>query len=451
MIKVHSSRRATGLKPGDYDHEIDLVDRDGSASLRNDSIEPSDISRTDTASRLIPPCSQNGESSPPTPRPNSAADPRPNGNNEDTQNRSGQGSRQSNNVPQSALWSSIEVSAPDTGTFHDEDPSIKPERPRIQRETAIDILYENERGGFLCGNALFSSKALGSLDPPAWTNAYHKPSPTSIFTAQVPDPSWEWAWSDWTVNHQEGMDEHGWEYSFAFSKKFSWHGPKWWNSFVRRRAWIRKRIRKLPEDISADPHMANSDYFVVRSAMDPMRGSQGTLPDGRVPSKGSLTQVSIQETAEKPDIEDVGTLLRILSLSRIDREKLDAVENYLLHAKDLGQLQMVMHDIMSIFVFQASRRHLLTRLTHIYDETTRELEGSDDADLRDRQKALQAAIKHADEETRRLAYWSDIKQMTESGEAVGAVDSEKGWDDDRWQGVDNSGPAEPNSGKLPGS
>lgn len=110
MIKVHSSRRAAGLKPGDYDHEIDLVDRDGSASLRNDSIEPSDISRTDTASRLIRPSSQNGESSSPTPRPSSAADPRPNGNNEDTQNRSGQGSRQSNNVPQSALWSSIEVS-----------------------------------------------------------------------------------------------------------------------------------------------------------------------------------------------------------------------------------------------------------------------------------------------------------------------------------------------------
>src|SRR5690625_4381834 len=108
-----------------------------------------------------------------------------------------------------------------------------PKRPREKRETAIDILYENERGGFLCGIALFSSQALGGLDPPAWStcslavhgqstytyvltpfstaNAYHKTSPTSIYTAQVPDPTWEWVWPEWRVNHQEGMDDDGWE------------------------------------------------------------------------------------------------------------------------------------------------------------------------------------------------------------------------------------------------
>src|SRR4051812_49190219 len=47
-------------------------------------------------------------------------------------------------------------------------------------ETAIDILYENQRGGFLCGAPLFSGKALGNLDPPPWTNFAHKASPTDI-------------------------------------------------------------------------------------------------------------------------------------------------------------------------------------------------------------------------------------------------------------------------------
>ena len=70
-------------------------------------------------------------------------------------------------------------------------------------------------------------------------------------------------------------------------------------------------------------------------------------------------------------------------------------------------------------------------------------------DLRKRHEALKAAIKHADEEVRRLAYWSDVKQMAESGESQGAVDTDAGWQRG-WEGVDQSGPSEPNSGKLPG-
>ena len=39
------------------------------------------------------------------------------------------------------------------------------------RETEIDILYENERGGFLCGSALFSAQALGGLDATPWSRS----------------------------------------------------------------------------------------------------------------------------------------------------------------------------------------------------------------------------------------------------------------------------------------
>jgi hypothetical protein len=45
----------------------------------------------------------------------------------------------------------------------------KPNKRHKERESAIDILYENERGGFLCGTALFSSKALGGLDASPWS------------------------------------------------------------------------------------------------------------------------------------------------------------------------------------------------------------------------------------------------------------------------------------------
>lgn len=151
----------------------------------------------------------------------------------------------------------------------------------------------------------------------------------------------------------------------------------------------------------------------------------------------------------KPDVEDLETLLDTLRFSRIDREKLEATENYLENALDLSNLQQEMHEIMSLFIFQASRRLLLSHLMTIYDDTNKALEQSDTPELRGRRDALKAALKHADEEVRKLAYWSDVKQMAERGESRGAVASDKGWRGE-WQGVDQSGPAEPNRGKLPG-
>jgi hypothetical protein len=248
------------------------------------------------------------------------------------------------------------------------------------------------------------------------------------------------------------VDEGGWEYAFAFGRKFKWHGPKWYNSFVRRRAWTRKRAKKREEDISADPHMLGGDYFVVQPASDRMsRRSQQSLTSSRGHSRRSSAMSSNIEMEEtRPDIEDIETLLQTLRFSRIDREKLEATENYLKNAVDLPKLHEGMHEIMSLFVFQASRRLLLTRLMEIYDGTSKELEKSDTPALRERREALKEAMKHADEEVRKLAYWSDVKQMAESGESRGAVDSERGWNEE-WQGVDKSGPAEPNRGKLPGS
>jgi len=310
-------------------------------------------------------------------------------------------------------------------------------------ESAIDILYENERGGFLCGIALFSSKALGNLDPTPWTNAAHHPSPTNPQNAQVPDPSWEWAWPEWRINHDDGVDEGGWEYSFMFARKFSWHGPKWWSSFVRRRAWIRKRVRKSPGTPKTDPHLLTPEYFTVQPAAEVRRSS--SRGSSRLGSRASISQASHADTdvgGEKPDIEDLESLLRALRAARIDREKIDAVDNFLKNGQaDVAHLQDEMHEIMSFFVFQASRRVLLTRLTKVYDETlSRSKEGNDPA-LQEQARHLEAAVKHADEEVRRLEYWSDVKAVAEGGHSTGAADDSRGWD--QWQGVDNSAPAEP--------
>lgn len=252
------------------------------------------------------------------------------------------------------------------------------------------------------------------------------------------------------MNEQDGTDTGGWEYAFAFGKAFSFHKARWYNSFVRRRAWTRKRAKKDEADISVDPYTDIGDYFTVRPASDrESRRSQQSLASSRAPSRTSLAYTSsIEPPKPKPDIDDLETLLRSLRLARIDREKLEATENYLENALDLPDLQEKMHDIMALFVFQASRRLLLSHLVILYDETTKQLETKDDPDLKERQLALKDALKHADEEVRKLAYWSDVKQMAETGKSTAAVDEDKGWSKG-WEGLDKSGPVEPNRGKLP--
>lgn len=321
----------------------------------------------------------------------------------------------------------------------------------VDHEPVFDILYENERGGFLCGVALFSGLALGNLDPAAWTNAYHKASPTDTRTAQVPDPTWEWAWPEWRVHHHDDVDEGGWEYSFMFSRKFSWHGPQWWNSFVRRRIWIRKRVKRkmtMTASRGANQQMLNADYFAVRPASE-RRRSRSVTQTGTSPAGSRASGASGASDAEtafselKERIGDVESLLYVLRRARIDREKLEAVGTYLEQGADLENLQGRMHDIMRIFIFQTSRRMMLVDLTRLLDETIRELEEGGSPELEARRKHLEGAVRCADEEVRRLAYWSDIKGMVEGGESAMAV--AEGWGEE-WEGVDQSGPAPPRKG-----
>lgn len=337
-----------------------------------------------------------------------------------------------------------------------EVPKIAIANPPKEPESAIDILYENQRGGFLCGIPLFSAQALGSLDPGPWTNAALKPSATNITNAQVPDPSWQWAWKDWVINHQDGVDEDGWEYSFAFSRQFSWHGPHSWNSFVRRRAWTRKRIKKQSGYQDNEQGM-NDGYFTIRpptrskSRASSLRGSQRNR---------SSMQSSRQGGDDEPitgDIEDITSLLSVLRRCRIDREKLEAVENFIEHGgEEIYHLQERMHDIMNMFIFQASRRLLLAHLLTIFNEALesqqddKEMKRQTDPLRQRKLDHLAEAVKHADEEVKKLEFWSDVKKIADSGATKGAVDEAQGWDE-KWTGLDRSGPEDVISKKkLPG-
>jgi hypothetical protein len=236
-----------------------------------------------------------------------------------------------------------------------------------------------------------------------------------------------------------------------FSKKFSWHGPKWYNSFVRRRAWIRRRIKIGFGYQAIDEHAMNPSYFTVTSKQQE-RSAFGTVAelgrnsadrqswrsqrDARRSRDGSREDVDNTSTAN--EIKTGGDLMAVLRRLRVDREKLEAVENYIENCTDdLLPLQHCIHEILSAFIFQASRRTLLAELTQLLDDIASQAPNGKSATT-SKAKNLAEAIKHADEEVRRLEYWSDIKGMAENGEAIRAVDDQKGWDAG-WQGLDKSG------------
>lgn len=454
MSPLHSSkRRPAPLKPGDYDHEIDLIDHTKVSPIttrsRSQSANPA-LSRE--ASRS----SSRRHSDAPLRKHNAQHLLR------EEIARQKYGKYREHASKSGVIGAQIEVSPPEEDVAHpigqDEERGRSPTK-KPEPDSQIDILYENQRGGFLCGVALFSGSALGNLDPAPWTNSVNKTSATNITNAQVPDPSWEWVWKEWKVNLTDEVDEDGWEYSFMFAKAFSWHGPSWWNSFVRRRAWIRKRVKRQAGYSGNQAHMLNPDYFTIHPVMDRSRSPASTVPQSLTNrySATSIARREMEEEAVTEDITNIGALMKALRLARIDREKMEAVENFIEHGgDDLYYLQDHMHEIMRTFIFQASRRLLLSHLLKIFNEASERKKSlakgeSIGRDQQRRLSNLEAAVSHADEEVKRLEFWSDVKDMAEKGETKGALDENQGWGT-KWTGIDYSGPkALVLDRKLPGT
>ncbi|KAL8726308.1 MAG: hypothetical protein Q9181_006107 [Wetmoreana brouardii] len=244
-------------------------------------------------------------------------------------------------------------------------------------DSIIDVLYENQRGWFLFGVPLYSTNSLLNLDPGPWQTSTFKDSPVNITNAQVPDPSWEWAWRTWYVDMSHDVDEEGWEYSFSFQSRFAWHGSHpWFHSFARRRRWLRKRVKVHPSKVIGskgtmnESHRLNADYFTIHGAK--RERSLESSAEGAFANRSSYTGYDGNESDSDQDLNDIPNvvaLLAVLKRATVDREKIVAVYTFLAQGEDeLHYLAENMDEIMGLLIYQNSRKQLLNYLLEALDK-----------------------------------------------------------------------------------
>jgi hypothetical protein len=277
-------------------------------------------------------------------------------------------------------------------------------------DTYVDTLYENQRGWFTCGIPLYSGRSLLPIDPSAWQTASFKYSPVNITNAQLPDPSWVWAWRTWYVDMSYDVDEEGWQYSFSFGHGWAWHGTHpWFHSFVRRRRWLRKRVKLYPLKAIGDAgdmkqaHLLNEDYFTIHATVDRSRDSSA---DRTVNHHSSFLSHARSESDSEDDMSDVSDILKLmgaLKRARVDREKMWAVRAFLNQGgDDIFYLADRMDDIMNQFIYRTSRRQLQSLLLQEYRtakiQKQRDKEGqrNEGGALAKKQNCLLEAVRAAD-------------------------------------------------------
>ena len=299
-----------------------------------------------------------------------------------------------------------------------------------ETESATDILYENQRGWFLFGYPLYSSRSLLNLDPASWTNAEFEDSPVDIRNAQLPDPTWAWAWKRWYVDMTDDVDEEGWQYSLSFGRRFSWHGTHpWFHSAVRRRRWLRKRVKIAPHHATENKaHELSQDYFTIHSAR--RESSRGSSADRNTSARRSsffgIRSVDDDSESEEEDITNVASLLTEMKETTIDRKKLDAVQNFVAAGGDeLSFLTDAVPEVLSMFMYQNSRRQMLAILENAVHEVKdqRKEKGKDPpprspgggilppANTPLRVEGLKKSIHAVHENIKEVEYFSDVRAM----------------------------------------
>ncbi|OJD18531.1 hypothetical protein AJ78_01447 [Emergomyces pasteurianus Ep9510] len=284
-----------------------------------------------------------------------------------------------------------------------------PQHPGISESSEIDVLYENQRGWWFFGIPLYSAKSLLNLDPSAWLTRNFEVSPVNIANAQVPDPSWEWEWDTWYIDMCYDVDEAGWQYSFSFSARFAWHGTHpWYHCFVRRRRWLRKRVKKTyigpEEEISlGKAHTLNADYFTVTSCQMPSAD-----PESRQVSRASISTVGARAEDILPEeITNIGTLLSAMKGAALDRDKILAVQYFVNYAdEELSLLSEKMPEILSIFIYHTSRQQLLNYM----QQTLESIPATSEGIQKRRRDSLARII--GDQRLKELQFWSDEKALS---------------------------------------
>ncbi|EAW09566.1 uncharacterized protein ACLA_037760 [Aspergillus clavatus NRRL 1] len=267
----------------------------------------------------------------------------------------------------------------------------------------LDILYENQRGWFFFGIPLYSHSSLLNFDPGAWLTHDFRESPVNITNAQLPDPSWEWAWRSWYVDMSGDVDDQGWQYSLYFGSS-AWHGSHpWFHSFVRRRRWVRLRVKRAVEQTHRGrsgfekAHMLNEDYFTIHSARERNKAASpvSASPRQSGPRGRTTTTTTVEEEPPLEEICNIPTLMYALKTAIVDREKTDALKRFVEDGgEELRYLDDKIPEIMSMFVFQNSRWQFLTHLVSVINELSEKAStasGAEAEELRRKQQNLTKA------------------------------------------------------------
>ena len=288
-------------------------------------------------------------------------------------------------------------------------------------KSVIDVLYENQRGWFFFGIPLYSHSSLLNLDPAPWMTKDFNDSAVDITNAQVPDPSWSWAWKKWYVDMSYDVDEEGWQYSFSFGKQWVWHGSHpWFHSFVRRRRWLRRRVKRGSDrghekaGSLGNAHGMTDDYFTIHSGRNRSPDSH-TAGASMTRPRSYISASSTADTEQPPeDIKDIPTLFKALRLTKVDREKVDCVKKFIDQGgEELAYLKGNISEIMSLFVFDNSRRRLIAVLQQSADQARKEQdeheaeEKMDKAAKSRRMENIIAALEAAKDGEKGLADWTD--------------------------------------------
>ena len=248
----------------------------------------------------------------------------------------------------------------------------QPSEPELDESptpnSELDILYENQRGWFFFGIPLYSHGSLLNFDPSAWTTKTYKDSPVNITNAQLPDPSWQWAWQTWYVDMSGDVDEQGWQYSLSFNSS-AWHGSHpWFHSFVRRRRWVRLRVKKGFERSTRGrtglekAHMLNEDYFTIHPGKE-RKGSIAMSASLAASTSLSRATTAAEEVDALEEIPNIGTLMYALKIAIVDREKIDALRRFIRDGgEELYYLDEKMPVVLACFIFQTSRWQFLAYL-----------------------------------------------------------------------------------------
>jgi hypothetical protein len=277
----------------------------------------------------------------------------------------------------------------------------------------VDYLVENQRGWVFMGFPFFSANSLFPWDPANWTTLDKHASP-GISEHILPSVSWRWVWKRWYVDMAGDVDDQGWVYSWRFGAD-TWHGSHlWFSSFVRKRVWKRLRERvsqEVSEEIleSLPSHVpTHLDIFgrgvepglLVQSQIGPAAPTESHVVVRGEPQSGQRSSIGSQ--VAQSEIGSIDTLIERVGRCRIDRERIELVDQLITDASYdlLQQLASRASEVLAKFDFTDSKTHLIHHLQ-------RSLEACDD---QTRKTCIQEIIRAFNNYNSQNSYYSEDGQ-----------------------------------------